>query len=253
MRQRRCIVPGREPLLAAVIMVSSIFLLMSGTVNGQTTTSNLQQQQQVDKTTLCSKLSSMFGGTVGIVNAAQSQMQFKDAEKTEKAHLDKEGKDEKVEDIEVDDEGLPNKTSLDVSDVAYSSTGGKSHMSLLLEQKAHALELQHQGKGCDDCENDDKGNMLPSSLVHAICMQKRKQETNLHQSASKQGNGLTLSDRGAIINDSAPLFATKMLWGNETSQAAVMLTVIVSILWREFMYLMGRESSFKMNPIVLTE
>ena len=154
--------------------------------------------QQVDETSVSSKLSSMFGGIAGVVNAVQSRMQLKDVEKTQEADLDTERKDEKVEDLEVVAEGLPNKTSFDESGVAYSSSGGNSHMSLLLEQKAQALELQRQGKGCDDCEDDGEGNILPSSLVKAIRLQKRKQETNLRQaSVSMRGDGQTLLDGGA--------------------------------------------------------
>lgn len=192
--------PRRGSIVAitAAAFVGIILLMTSGYANGEATNSQVRNGSSEDGVdgSLSSKLSSMIGGMFGNAKSLDKKTEESNLVKDNKLKGVKEG--DLIDDVV--DKGLPNKTSLEETNV------GVGQLSLLMEQKAQALELQRQGKDCTDCIDDGEGNMLPSSLVQAIRMQKKKIAVDQAEGAKgvdsqTVGEDLASQSRGTASND----------------------------------------------------
>jgi hypothetical protein len=82
-------------------------------------------------------------------------------------------------------------------EVPTDTYSGKNHLSITLQQKkTQALEQQRQGIECVSCVDDGEGNVLPSSLLQAIHMQKRKAHVDqLSNRVRERSDGTTTSTK----------------------------------------------------------
>jgi hypothetical protein len=128
-------------------------------------------------------LSSLYDSVVSVVTG-----QKEEELKTMEEEIDTSEQPSKYESAE--NEGVESTKENDHdhkdTDQPQDLTGPEESTALLLEKrKAEALEQQRLGMDCIDCIDDGEGNMLPSSLVHAIKMQQKKHQVDEHEADDK--------------------------------------------------------------------
>ena len=136
-------------------------------------------------------LSSLYDS---VVSAAMG-VQWKATIATEKDENEQDevmsGASSKYENENAEDEGLNHifegsKYTGDTQNDTDQPTAINGMALLHLEQKkARALEQQRLGVECIDCVDDGEGNILPSSLVHAISTHKMKHQVDASQAEEK--------------------------------------------------------------------